>query len=435
MPATGGRRLLTAFEDQVINVGHSQDLIFILTSNHGVEDTLEAVGGMLGVGIYVRTNGVPGSTETNSAGGTDNSTHSHLFWSGNEATAGYLADLVTWARGGPEGALYGYQLSDPTFTLRYSSSGGFQNAAGIPLYWLAITGVGEDEDMPTANGNFNAAIPSITTTFPPTAAIALGIGTNTVGTGSFAQLPTWATPTWGVWTYDFEEEGTIINGGMHLAYAMSHEAFNNLKSAEWSFSRQFVYDNQLVLSTFATSAFGYSRDDTHFYNNYHYPGGAWVGNYGRVGVAVMGGIVAVTEDVLPASGVGGTVDVETPFDPVAVIFMCDSDGNMPHGGNDWSMGAAVGFAARENGFQAVVACGGQHEISMSRYQSPNRAWVSNFTGASGSGIHAGTATFPDGLSGFRLTTTDAGRSARTIMYTAFGFPAPQAPGFFRVVRR
>ena len=221
---------------------------------------------------------------------------------------------------------------------------------------------------------------------------------------------------------------------MNLGYGLRTAAFNSFWNADWFTNRVYAYDQDLTLQTMHTGAFGLSSDEDTFYADWHYPGGAWVGN-GRIGVCAMYNLLGQNGEIDPGANVDDEVTISCPFDIACVIFMSGGYSENPGGAANVKVGPMIGMCAADtrpgddDPFQAVVAAGGQMLTSAVRYQSPNRAWVSNYNGPTGTGIHAGTCLIEG--SSFTITTRDANRPPQQIMYAALGFEVTEQPVIYR----
>lgn len=436
MPVKGGRLYLSGSGEQPVVVGFSPDIVLFFYLSSDVEDAFQSLGGCVGFGFSNRTNGVPGSAEELPPGATADE-----LWAGNTPTSDYRSGLSIYQRithGSPSGVAMGLRrITTDGFVLDYAS--GFTGGAGRPIYWLAI---GDEPNLEVARSFITRSHDSFVTGWQPSVGFSVGSGGNTPGgTGdngnpylsAISDIPTWAISS------VFNEFDAFFENADRCIYMMraireasgSNAAFDSINATLPPRQSQLYADEYLTGTGFSFGMFTHGSTPTTYEAPHGHPGVGFVADDGRLAVATVSALVGFGGIVTPSNVVGGEVDVEVPMNVEAVIFMCPSFNQSGGIANDVIFGSGFGFVTAEE--QAVVTLGGHYNIGMARFQSFQRAWVSNFTqtaiGGSGS---VGTAEITP--EGFKLTTTENGQPAQPIMYMALGFP-DEGAGFFRVVHR
>ena len=426
MPVASGKHILTGSGVEVVTINFRPDLVLLFHSNNGVQDTWESLGAAVGMGIAVR------KSPTDSGSLPQNIT-THELWSGNTPTSSYLNNVGFWARATHGGGGYAGGVrffTNTTFSFVYSP--GFEGGAGNPVYWLAFGG---EDDFVTNYQHYRIGDDGFKTVgFEPTAAFVLGSGglSNTDGSITLADS---SCPCWGATAFadGGGNTGTIVS----LSSGVDHGTVDNF----------FIGDIGNLICADPISAgqqhligqWDFARNSTQFRAN-ESDFGLPADNL-RLGAAVCGGLAAHIGNVLPANSVGGVVLEPTPFEPVAVIFYGNSPFSQEDFGNEVYGGRAFGFV-EQNGGQAIVANGGHAfgttmgALGMSRFQSDQYCWASNFTEVSSQSYSLnptyGHAEIPPGVDGFNVITDVIGNPMRSVNYIALGYPADYS-GFFEIL--
>ena len=439
MPVAAGRHVLTGSGDQAISgLGFSPDLILLFFSNNGVEDTWELSGGITGMGIVNRNGTQPGTVDN-----APSSASAHEIWSSNYPYSSYLYDVAVWARSSPGGggyALYGIQIGLDGFTLRYS--GGYSGGSGNPIYWIAF---GEEDELFTQRGLFYPGQNTMTTPFKPLTGFSVGSGGVTSGghgsggasfTSADSDICTWAfTSVWDAVNEDPDELVAIYMQRGVRALSSVCSFFNNIDTDLTHFESNQLYADAILIGGGLDffGMFSHGATDTSYSAIHGFPGVGFIADDGRISVTAVGGLAGFGGQVTPSSTIGGEVEVQTPFDVEAVLFMCPS--YRDYTGLTSDATGATGFGFMCPAFEAVIASGARLGVSTARFQSPNYSWVSNFTEVDSVGVSPSYGNTEITSNGFKVITATNGQPMEAMMFMALGFPVVDAPGFFRVVHR
>jgi hypothetical protein len=430
MPVEGGCHILSGSGDQFISTSFDPDLVLLFFSNHGTEGTVQALGGVIGMGTVNRT--LPTEPPFPFPG----SASAHALWYNNLVASGYLWDVAVWGRAtnGVDGyALYGIDIGSGGFTLRYS--GGFDGGGGNPIYWIAF---GAEDDFIVHRGFHFSGKPEEPTPYLPTVGFAVGSGgTGPIPTdGSSVSFTNWAVSTWGMWAAD---EGIASpptswpNRTLQSLVGFNANAGNNTFFVGEDFDNNQLYaEAQTFGSGMPFGMFSHYRTLTDYGALEGWPGLGFDGDSGRLSIVSMSKLIGVTGTFIPGENNGDEVEIPIPFDVQAVVFMTRLENEYTGIPVHFTDGIANGFCTI-NDFQAVIAtCGRAFDApAQARYQNQGLAWVSSLQ-ADAAGLHAGSAEITP--NGFKLTTAVDTRSARPVSFMALGFPE-EGPGFFRVVHR
>lgn len=436
MPIRGGRLYLSGSGEQTVMLDFTPDIMLFFYLSSDVEDTFESLGGCVGFGFSSRSNGLPGTAEELPPGATADE-----LWAGNTPTSDFRSGLSIYERvthGSVSGVAMGTRRIIPNgFVLDYAS--GFEGGAGRPIFWLAI---GDEPNLEVKRDYITRVHSSFPTGFQPYVGFSVGSGGGTPGgTGdsgnpylsAISDIPTWAISS------VFNEFDAFFENADRCIYMMrairaasgSNAVFDSINATLPPRQAQLYADEYLTGTGFSFGMFTHGSTPTTYEAPHGHPGVGFVADDGRLAVATVSALVGFGGIVTPSNTLGGEIEVEVPMEVHAVIFMCPSFNQSGGVANDVIFGSGFGFVTDEE--QAVVTLGGHYNTGMARFQSFQRAWVSNFTqtaiGGSGS---VGTAEITP--TGFKLTTTENGQPAQPIMFMALGF-IEEGAGFFRVVHR
>lgn len=436
MPVKGGRLILSGSGEQPVDLDFTPDIVLLFYLSSDVEDAFESLGGCVGFGFSNRSNGLPGTAEELPPGATTDE-----LWAGNTPTSDFRSGLSVYQRishGSISGVAMGMRrIVVNGFVLDYAS--GFAGGAGRPIYWLAI---GDEPNLEVKRDYITRVHDSFVTGWQPRVGFSVGSGGGTPGgsgdsgnpyLSAISDIPTWAISS------VFNEFDAFFENADRCIYMMrairsasgSNAAFDSINATLPPRQSQLYADEYLTGTGFSFGMFTHGSTETTYEAPHGHPGVGFVADDGRLAVATVSALVGFGGIITPSDDIDGEIEVEVPMDVQAVIFMCPSFNQSGGIANDVIFASGFGFATAEE--QAIVTAGGHYNTAMARYQSFQRAWVSNYTqtGIGGSGS-VGTAEITS--NGFKLTTKENGQPAQPIMYMALGFP-DEGSGFFRVVHR
>lgn len=428
MPIVGGKYITTGSGDQFIATPFRPDIVLLLFNNNAVQDTWEALPGCLGMG-FVHKPIIPDISLADWAQGYPGSISAQEEWSGNSGASSYLWDVAAWMRTGTStgAALYGLDLSDTGFTLRYS--GGFDGGAGNPLYWLAIG----DEDLNITKTYWDNSTADFDCGFEPT--FLLGAGSGSIGGGvASITFADYGIATWGLASFN---DGPYSENIAHMIADDSTNNFFFQYSGRLSGPKAyFGYGDAVNIghSIATTALFTLDVSGTHITNGMEGPIFGFPANYGRIGTVIADKLLGFNGGFVPSDTIGGEVIIDTPIDIEAIVFFGNSpqENQLDTDFRGYLGGSSFGYVTLD-GVMAVTAAGGRKHSTLggsTRFQSDQYAWVSNFTDPlSGSGCY-GTAEILG--TSFKVTTASAAKYPTYVGFMAIGIES-DAPGFFRVL--
>ena len=393
-----------------VEVGFEPDIVIVMTTGQPSENTWKTASDIWG-GMMIMNN-MPGYPRTGVS----------EWWTTQPAAISFFSDTgVVWFRGPSSGAaMYLSNTYADGFDIGYPG-GGYEGNYGAVCYYLAIQ---TDDNVGVAYG-YQGSSP-VTLGWEPNVFFTLASGGLGPGPGDIA-FADFSVPSFAF--------GGIENsanpdqpGPQWLSNGLTvHTTVEQVRFFEDGWGTQVVFDGYTASQIIASGYFDYGRTATTF--NMHYAGGGFPEGTGIRGRShIMEGGLFSGGAVTP-NPVGTPLEIDTQFDPEAVIFLGPQPNYGNLFGNPWG-GRCIGFLTED--FECCIAWGAySHVGSAWSFCTSDYSWISNFTENALSAPttpNYGSAEL-DGA-GIILHSLAMPKPNHYIRYMAFGLDE-SSPGFFR----